>query len=379
MVAAVLALELFSETVATVPRALAAKELNVRRQVIIGLWEAGTNGVVSVVLAMTGFGVWSLVGGALAGSGIGAVLWVLLSPWRPTWKWDWQVARGMAGFGVTLSAAGAVESAVELCSRAVISGVLGLVAVGFYDLANRSVNLTFRHGVIALGQRIALPAFCQVQEDLEQIRRWFLKIVFYSCLLMAPLAAALVILADVAVPVLLGQKWLSTVPLFRVLAILIVLMPLMYGRPIYVAIGRGDVLLRFAILRLCVFAPLFFLAARRGLLAACTTEVGVAAALAAINLFWISRLIGLQAGRIVRTLLLGLATTGYFVFLLLGLRLLWSRLVGGWDLVALVLVCLTAGALYLVVVYLRRRDAFLEMCGILGLPSNKSCLPGRWG
>ncbi len=376
-VVAVLGLQLFLEAAITVPRALAGKELDVNTQVRIAVLETSINAIVCVLLAMAGYGVWSLVCGALSGGCASALAWNLTSPWRPSWSgWDWKVARDMARFGVTLTAAGALESASDLSTRGLIGGVLGVGPLGLYDVSSRSVNLVFRHAVVAVGERIALPAFCKVQEDRAQICAWFLKMVSYSCLMVSPLAVALVVLADILVPLVLGPKWLATVPLMRVLGPLVIVMPLMYGRPVYVAMGRGDLLLRFVGLRLLISVPFILLAARFGLLAVCATELAVTTGLAVVNLIWIARLIGLSVKRLAVSLAFALKEGACFLLILLALRLLFSYLFGNWNLAYLVLLILAAGPSYVFLVYLGHRDTFWEICSVAGFRGRHTA--GTW-
>lgn len=67
--------------------------------------------------------------------------------------------------------------------------------------------------------RVLFPAFVAVKHDLDELKRTFLLALGLQTMIALPAAAFMAILADVLVPVLLGDRWVPAVPLLQVLAL----------------------------------------------------------------------------------------------------------------------------------------------------------------
>jgi O-antigen/teichoic acid export membrane protein len=77
----------FSATVA-VQNALFTRELDFRRPAIRNLIGQVAGGALGIGMALTGWGVWSLVGQQLGVALVGAILMTVMSPYRPAWQFS---------------------------------------------------------------------------------------------------------------------------------------------------------------------------------------------------------------------------------------------------------------------------------------------------
>ena len=263
----VLGLSLFIDAASGIQGAWAIRNMKFRKHSAIGSVEALLTPFVSVTLAFFGWGVWALVWGTLAGPFVGAVLWWTVDPWRPSWAFNRRVAREMLGFGIKLSVAGTLDGLTDTAIRAVVGRYFGLAPLGMFDFAMRLIQIPFRH-IFELTQRVALPAYCRESDNLERIGRWHLIVTRYSCLLMGCLATPMVVLADVLIPLIFGEQWRPAVPLIRILAPTMFLMPLLYAWSVHTAIANLYTVLVFMAGRLLMTSAAFVWAASFGLVAA---------------------------------------------------------------------------------------------------------------
>ena len=324
-VLSIMSLQLLFEGAAAVQRAEAVRAMRFKRQTLVTMSESLVNGAVSVALALSGCGVWALVGGALAASAFGTALWWRLDAWRPSLRLSRRVAREFLGVGLRFSASSVLDMALSTLSWLFIGRILGVVALGYHNFSSRAVSQPFRQ-VVALGQRVALPAFCRLQDERERLARWYLKLTGYSCLLVAPVTVLVLLLGDQIIPVLYGAKWAPAVPLVRILSLSVFVMPLAYAWPVYVATGRAGVLSKVMAVRLALTAPLLFLAARESLSAVCWVELASLLALAVVNLCVMRRVLGLSVRCLAGTVGLPLAGMAVLAVVVWGLRLAAARL-----------------------------------------------------
>jgi PST family polysaccharide transporter len=106
----------------------------------------------------------------------------------------------------------------------IIGHFLGIVPLGLYNLAQRLVAAPAQFA--SAGMRPLLhPAFARISNDLPRMRRGYLELVRITALLTFSLSAVLVTVAEPLVLAIAGPRWLGSVPLLRILAVLSALQP----------------------------------------------------------------------------------------------------------------------------------------------------------
>lgn len=312
------------ESCSIVQRTLTVRGLAAGRVSAVALMEAAVASGLAIVLAAAGFGVWALVWGTLAASALSALVWWRLSDWRPAGRVSAAVARQLVTFGGKVSGAWAIENVIDAVTRALVGRWQGVVGVGYHDLALRLAVVPIRSVTLTVGQYVAIPAMCLVQQDTRRLASWYLAALRALAATTAPLAACLVALPDLLVIAICGPRWAPATPLVRLLGPTVFLLPLLYTRPVYVATGRVDLLLKLSVLQLVVTTPAVALAARVGLEAVCLVQLGVFAALAAANIAVVRKLLDLRWRQIVPALRLPLEGVAAQALVLAGLRA-WLR------------------------------------------------------
>ncbi|GAA2979940.1 PST family polysaccharide transporter [Microbacterium terrae] len=174
--------------------------------------------VLSIVAALLGWGVWSLV--VLAGAGQVyrlIALWVAAKPhWgRPRIGRDIRpfVSTGGSIFGVQL-----LNYAARNLDNVIIGQQLGSAALGQYSRAYSLFLLPQQQLTAPIG-RVALPVLSRLQDDGERYRRYIrgaLTVIGYLALPVYAVAAAI---AHPLMLVILGPGWDAAADVFALLAI----------------------------------------------------------------------------------------------------------------------------------------------------------------
>jgi len=185
---------------------LFARELDFRRPALRMLVANVTGGVVGVMMALTGCGVWALVGQQLSGALAGAIFLIAVSNYRPSLRFSRKHLRDL--FAVSSSVFG-TQILWFLSSRVdqiIIGRFAGVAPLGLYVIAAKVPDLakTVTHTPTA---ELSLPALCRLQNDHQRMRS-----VIYSGMQMNAMVsfAVFVGLASVAsdlVPLLFGSQW----------------------------------------------------------------------------------------------------------------------------------------------------------------------------
>lgn len=161
--------------------------------------------VVSITLARNGFGVWSLVWGYLSSVSLMTISLWIISSWRPSFKFDYKIAKSLFNFGKHILGIGIVAFIFSQGDVAFIGRYLGKVEVGFYAVSYTFANISavqITHTVA----KVLYPTFSGVQDDKEKLKKFFLKTTRYTMLIVVPCITGTFILGR-HIPMFLGPKW----------------------------------------------------------------------------------------------------------------------------------------------------------------------------
>lgn len=123
--------------------ALLQKEMDYRRLFRIRLVVVFLPPLLSIPLALIGWGYWSLVVGALAGQAAqsSAIWW--MSGWRPTWSYDRDLANQMLRFGGWAAFAGVLGWFYVWADSIVVGANLGATDLGLYRTGSQFATMIF--------------------------------------------------------------------------------------------------------------------------------------------------------------------------------------------------------------------------------------------
>lgn len=254
----VLALTFVISSFGTVPSMLLEKELEFKKKVMPETVPIIGYASVAISLAVSGYGVWSLVYGQIASAALTAGLIWLISDWRPTFKFDRKIAKVLFDYGKHIMGASIIIFLVTNIDDAIVGRVLGMEALGFYTLAYTISNLPATQITNLVG-RVMFPLYAKLQGDQNALRSAYLKTLQYVSMLSIPAAFGIFVIAPNFVSVVIGDKWLPAVPAMRVLCI--------YGLfrslngtlgPMFQATGNPKVLENTALLNLILFCIFLF-------------------------------------------------------------------------------------------------------------------------
>jgi O-antigen/teichoic acid export membrane protein len=278
------------------------REMDFRRQGQVNIASALVGALTALGGALAGWGVWTLVVAPLA-SFTTRALGMMLAARSFIWpSFDFRGARALADYGGILMA-GQLFWFVQTQADIMIAGrMFSPTELGFYTTALFLAQIFVTKVVPPLNE-VAFSAYTQIQHDLTAVAAGFLKSVRVIMTLAMPFCLGLAAVAEPAVHVLLGDKWLPAAPLVALLALAMPFMTLhvMFG-PATNACGRPGIASRSAILG-AVLMPVCYLAGAR------FGAAGIAAAwlvawplLTAISAVWSMPVIGLRAAELRRAL-----------------------------------------------------------------------------
>jgi O-antigen/teichoic acid export membrane protein len=161
--------------------------------------------VLAVTLALLGLGYWALAIGVTAGAWSGALVAVVMSPYKLRWRYDRGALKIYGAFGWPILA-GTVSSIVLANGAVLATNIhLGLKGVGALAVCANITAFTTR--VDDLVANTIFPAICAIQDRLELLRESFVKTNRLALLWAMPFGIGVALFAPDLIRFVIGEKW----------------------------------------------------------------------------------------------------------------------------------------------------------------------------
>jgi O-antigen/teichoic acid export membrane protein len=279
----VLSIALVIRALGLAPGALIERDMIFSRRAQGELGATLVQALVSIPLAISGAGVWSLVAGQLASQVVQSTVYWLVTPLRPSpFLFRFQTLRELARFGRPMTLANLLALVDENIDTATVGRLLGAADVGFYNIAWRLSNLPAT-GIGYIVGRVMFPAYSTLQQDKAAFQHVFLTNVRRIALVSLPVGVGILLTAHPIVVGIFGRRWEPAVVPLQILAVFGVVRAFAgTTAPVLQAAGRPQ---------LIVFLNLWQLAALCVGLFSLTPPFGIKGAAAAVTLAAIAVLV----------------------------------------------------------------------------------------
>lgn len=211
-----LALNFLLTSLRVVPTILMERELQFVRLAIHDTINSIVFYVVASILAIRGFGIWSLALGVVAQGVIGLALALILRPWVPSLVFDREALRPLLKFGVPYQLKFVVGFMHSAIAPLVAGVVLGAQSLGYINWAQSTGHFPIR--LVDIVSRVSFPLYSRLQGDPAALSRAIERAI-QICALGTMLFASIILpLGPYAVRVIYSEKWLPAVPLLYLFA-----------------------------------------------------------------------------------------------------------------------------------------------------------------
>lgn len=314
----VVALGLVFNSLAVVQRALLTLKLDFKTQAKATLIGAVLSGVVGIYMAMSGFGVWSIVFNLIVNYGtVTFLLWVF-SHWKPQWVYSWQSFKELFSFGSKLLASGLLETLYRNMYLLVIGKVFNASDLGYYSRAHQFSDFASSN-VSGIFQRVSYPVLCTIQNDDNRLADVYRRLLRTSAFIIFPLMIGLASLSKVVIITFLTEKWLFASTLLVPLCLSGMWYPVhALNLNLLQVKGRSDLYLRLEIIKKLVAVIIFCCALPFGLVILCWSSLASSLFALIINTYYTGKLINIgflkQIADLTPTLILS-GTMGVIIYL----------------------------------------------------------------
>ncbi|MGA7147672.1 MAG: lipopolysaccharide biosynthesis protein [Microbacterium sp.] len=202
----VLSIAVLFTAVSSVPTALLRRRMQFRALAVQGLVASVLAQVVAIAMALSGLGVWALVGQTLTSQVVMTILACVAARWLPSWLFSWPELKAMTTFGTKVLSVELVAMTRAAVEAAIVSASLGLTAFGYLTIAQKLVQI-----VQDLTGAAVLPvttvAFAKLRGSAERLTAAYTRALRMLYAVMAPPLVLLAVAGPLIIPIVFGPGW----------------------------------------------------------------------------------------------------------------------------------------------------------------------------
>lgn len=346
--------------IGAVPRTRLTKNLQFKSIAKINVLSAVFSGVIGVLLAYLGWGVWALVWqGVLAAIFNNIVIWIEVK-WKPSLVFSKKSFKELFGFGSKLLAGGLIWQLYSNLTPIIIGKFFSARDLGLYS---RGANIAQMPAsiIFSVMAKVSYPIFARLQNDKERLVRVYRKYIKFSSML---IMFALILVAALAKPIvliLLTDKWASCIIFLQLFAFSVLTDHLdKLNLNLLVVVGRSDLHLKLEIYKRIISLTMLLSAIPFGVIGICISKIIYAQIALMFNTYYNGKLFGMGYWSQVKDfspyiLFSLIAATPAFMLTFTGLNEWVTAIVGS----------VSAIGLYWVMLRLKKDESFEELVKII--------------
>jgi PST family polysaccharide transporter len=327
--------------------------LNVVNQVLSG----GT----SILLALTGFGLWSLVLGKLASQvGMIPVYWKT-AKWTPKFRFRKSCFQELFAFSANLLGFNILNYFARNSDNLIVGKYLGTITLGYYSIAYNLMLKPLQLISWSVG-RVMFPSFSSIQDEKVRVRDVYTKVVRSISLVTFPMMAGLMIVAREFILIFYGAKWEPAVLPLQLLCFVGAFQSIgTTSGWIILSQGKSDLLLKLGIFKVAVSLFAFFVGVQWGLLGLIIGYMLATIAASFCGHHYANRLVDLKMRTFFRSLFPAIICSTVMATLLLGIKYIVLGTTSPNKLVVLLLLIPTGMIVYIAVlkIYFPSEELFV--------------------
>lgn len=225
------------------------KEMNFKTQMTIQIPSVLGGGILGIVLAYMGFGVWSLVWMNLTQSFLSTVQHWVRTGWRPDFIIDKERFKHHFKFGYKLTLSALLNTIYQNLYNLIIGRLFSATQLGFYTRAQTLQMFPVLNISNALN-KVTYPMFSSIQHDTVRLKSVYKRLMQQVIFWVAPVMVTLIVIAEPLFRIVLTEKWIPAVPYFQILCASGIMYPLqMYNLNILNVKGRSDLFFRLEVVK----------------------------------------------------------------------------------------------------------------------------------
>lgn len=248
--------------------------------------------ILAIVLALRGFGVWSLVFRYLSCSLVISIILWITTKWKPMLTFKFKSFRTLGKFGGMVLLANLVETIYTEFQGLVIGRAFSAKDLGYYTQAKRLEEIPTL-GISSAVNQASFPMYARLQDNKVALSLAVRKYVRALSLLVIPLYFLFILVAEPLITILFTEKWIESVDLFKILCLVGMIYPInTVNTNVIKSLGKGKLYFNLQLCKRVLGIALILFSVRYGLSAMMWSLVITSYIIFIVNAIFSDKLIG---------------------------------------------------------------------------------------
>ena len=231
------------------------------------------SGIVGIIMAYKGFGIWALVAQYLTNTCTDTVVLWFTVKWRPILACSFERAKPLIRYGWKLLLSGLLDTGYTQLRSLLIGKIYTSEDLAFYNQGEKYPQILAVNINSSIGS-VLFPAMSQFQNDKNMVKEITRRSIQVCSYVLWPMMIGFAVISEPLIKIILTDKWLPCVPFLRIFCFTYGLWPIFTTNlQALNAIGRSDIFLKleiikkiFGIIVLVISIPFGTLAIAEGLI-----------------------------------------------------------------------------------------------------------------
>ncbi len=225
------------------------KRLDFKTKTKASFLSAVGSGIIGIVMACAGFGVWALVAQQLSKQFLYTVCLWILNRWKPSRNFSGESFRYMWGFGSKLMLSGLLNNLWNEFYKVVVGKFYSPATLGQYSRSSEYASI-FSYNLTSIVKRVSFPALAEIQDDEVRMVAAYRKVIKVTMFVTSICMICLGAVAEPLIYCLIGPRWHEAATYLPLICLSMVLYPLHAINLNMLQIqGRSDILLYLEIIK----------------------------------------------------------------------------------------------------------------------------------
>ena len=248
----ILAIMLFPGALTSVLLAKVSREMAFKKVFYSNAIGVVISGVISIIIAVNGGGLWALVAQTLINSFIVCIVMSIVSKLRIRLVCNLIRVRILFSYGWKLLVSSLLDAVYQDINSLVIGKKYDSNTLGYYNRGQQFPQFLI-NAINGSVQSVLLPAMSKKQDDKMLVKEMTRNSVTISSFLVFPIMAGLAAVAPALIEILLTEKWLPCVPYMQICCITFAFYPVHSANLQAInAVGRSDIFLKLELIKKAV-------------------------------------------------------------------------------------------------------------------------------
>lgn len=182
------------------------KFIDFKTQTKITIVASVTSGIIGIVMALIGFGVWSLVAQQLSSQLLRTVLLWIANKWVPSFRFSSESFHELFGFGWKMMVSHVIDTVWKELYQVVVGKFYSPATLGQYTRAKQFSQL-FSSNLTTVLQRVTYPVLSSIQDDKNRMVSAYRRIIKVTMFITAISMFFLGAIAEPLIYCLIGPEW----------------------------------------------------------------------------------------------------------------------------------------------------------------------------